>query len=235
MTKTALVVLAMAFASTAHAASLRIAPILVEISEPAKTAVVTLRNEGDKAITVQSRIMRWSQSNGEDRLEPATGVVTSPPIRTIAPGAENVVRIVRVDDTNAKGEEAYRLIIDQLPDPKQRKPNTVNLLIRHSVPVFLSGAGSTKPRLSWSIKRSGGNLLVSATNSGGSHVRISDFGLKTPGGEEIAKANGLVGYVLAGSTVRWRFALLRKSYSGVVTLVARSETGPVHAQVKVDR
>jgi len=235
MTKAVFVLLAVAITSTAHAASLRIAPISVEVTEPAKTVAVTLRNEGDTAITVQSRIMRWSQSNGEDRLEPANGVVTSPPIGTIAPGAENVVRIVRIDTRNAAGEESYRLIIDQLPDPKERKPNSVNLLIRHSVPVFFSAADSTKSRLTWTVKRSGASILVSATNSGGSHIRISDFGLKTRDGKELARASGLVGYVLPGSTVRWRFASLQNSYSGVANIVARSGSGPIHAQVKVDR
>jgi fimbrial chaperone protein len=235
MKKAVLALFAVAIASTAHAASLRIAPILVEVTEPARTFAVTLRNEGDKPITVQSRIMRWSQTNGQDRLESVTGVVTSPPIGTIAPGAENVVRIVRLDNKAATGEESYRLIIDQLPDPKDRKPNAVNLLIRHSVPVFFSAAGTKKPQLTWTVKRGDGGFVVSATNSGGSRVRISDLGLKTQNGEELTKANGLVSYVLAGSTVQWRIASRRKSYSGAATIVARSETGPIHAQVKVDR
>lgn len=226
---------AVAISSAAHGASLRIAPILIEATEPVRTATVILRNEGDKAITVQARILRWRQTNGADRLEPTTSVVTSPPIGTIAPGAENIVRIVRTDTGKVTGEESYRLIIDQLPDPGDRKPNVVNLLIRHSIPVFFSAADSTKPRLTWTAARSNGRILVSATNTGSTHIRISDFGLKARDGRELVRANGLVGYVLAGSTVQWRFASSRESYSGAANIAAQSGRGPINAPVKVDR
>lgn len=231
----ALVLFLIAAASCGYAASIRVAPVLVDVTEPTRTAVVTLRNEGTSPITVQARIFRWRQAGGLDQLEPTTSVVASPPIGAIGAGAENIIRIVRVAPEAVVGEESYRLIIDQLPDAKDRKPGTINLLIRHSIPVFFSAVATATPRLNWSITRGAGQFVVTATNVGGSRVRISDLVVKSREGGPLIKANGLVGYVLAGSSARWRFSLARNSYSGMADLIAQTEAGPIHAQATISR
>jgi len=222
-------------ASSVQAAAIRVAPVLIDLTEPARTAVVTLRNEGAAAVTVQARILRWRQVGGADQFDSTTGVVASPPIATIPAGGENVIRIVRTAKEPVVGEESYRLMIDQLPDPKDRKPGTVNLLIRHSIPVFFSAIATTAPQLQWSVDRNGAQLTVVANNLGGSRVRISNFGLKARSGRQLVKADGLVGYVLAGSSARWRFPSPSGSYSGAVDIIAHSEAGLINAQATISR
>ncbi len=230
-----LVLFLIAAASCGYAASIRVAPVLVDATEPTRTAVVTLRNEGTSPVTVQARVFRWRQVSGVDQLDATASVVASPPIAAIGAGAENIIRIVRVASEAISGEESYRLIIDQLPDAKDRKQGTINLLIRHSLPVFFSAVATTAPRLNWSITRSAGQFIVMATNIGGSRVRISNLIVKSHEGSQLIKADGLIGYVLAGSTARWRFSSVSNSYSGTADLIAQTEAGPIHAQAPINR
>src|ERR1700736_5594855 len=96
-------------------AQLHVEPVLLELSAPTAAGVLTLRNNDDAEIVVQTRVVRWSQSNGSDVLEPATDVVASPPFVTLAPGADYVVRVVRVSKQPVREEESYRVVVDQLP------------------------------------------------------------------------------------------------------------------------
>ena len=60
-------VLCSATCDVAQAASLQVAPVLVEVSLPAAASSLRLRNFGTKPITAQVRIYRWSQHNGQDQ------------------------------------------------------------------------------------------------------------------------------------------------------------------------
>ena len=50
-------------------------PVLLELNASTAAGVLTLRNNDDVETVVQTRVVRWSQSNGNDVLEPATDVV----------------------------------------------------------------------------------------------------------------------------------------------------------------
>lgn len=97
------------FASLAEASSLRVAPILLDVSAPGATTTLNLRNEGDQKLYVQIRIFRWTGTQSEPSLEPTSDVVVSPPAATLTPGTEYVVRVGRVAKQPIVGEESYRI------------------------------------------------------------------------------------------------------------------------------
>ena len=115
-----IVAIASTFASMADATQLRVEPVLLELNAPAAAGILTLRNDGDVAVTVQTRVYRWSQAAGRESLDPTTNVVASPPIVTLAPKADYTVRIVRTLNQPVHGEESYRILVDQLPDGRQK-------------------------------------------------------------------------------------------------------------------
>jgi len=49
-----------AFSSLAEANSLRVAPILLDVSAPGATTTLNLRNEGAEKLHVQIRVFRWT-------------------------------------------------------------------------------------------------------------------------------------------------------------------------------
>ena len=118
------------------AASLRVAPIKLEVAAGAATTTLHVWNTDKAAVKIQVRVYRWTRKNGEDVLTPTKDVVVSPPISTLKPGGENLIRIVRIAKTPVTGREAYRVLVDQLPDPKAMKAGVVSVLVRHAIPLF---------------------------------------------------------------------------------------------------
>ena len=142
---------ALALPGGAQATSLQAMPVLIEMPTGTATSTVTVRNVGKASFDVQTRIYRWGQKNGEDVLEETDDVVTSPPITTLKPGSTYAVRIVRLDGKPVNNEQAYRVLVDQLPDEDKTRGGTVALVMRHSIPVFVTPDSVGAPRLHWTV------------------------------------------------------------------------------------
>lgn len=122
----------------AEGAALRVAPVGFNLTGGTAASTLRIWNEDKRPIAVQVRVFRWFKVDGKERLEPTRDVVASPPITTLKPGTENLVRIVRVKKAPTEGREAYRLVVDQLPDADRKGTGQVEIVVRHSIPVFFS-------------------------------------------------------------------------------------------------
>lgn len=221
--------LLVAAGSTAGASSLQVAPVVLEMRAPGAASTLTLRNEGPRPVSVQARVFRWRQVNGQDVLEPTDAVVASPPMVTLASRVDYAVRVVRTSRQPVAAEEAYRLVVDEIPDGSRQKSGTVALVLRHSIPVFLVPEDAAPPKLTWSTQVQGNRVTVQVTNEGGRRVRLSRLRLGDRGGHTASFGDGLVGYALAGSTMRWNRPAPRGFAGGSVSISAQGDTGPVHA------
>jgi fimbrial chaperone protein len=224
---------AMLAAGTASAALLQIEPILLELNSPATAGSLAIRNDEDTDVSVQTRVFRWVQINGYEMLNPTTDVVASPPIVTLAPGADYTIRIVRTATTAVHGEESYRLWVDQLPPSPQLVQSGVNILIRQSIPVFFRASQITRPSVSWALHLQAGRLLITAANSGDERLRIASLELRDEAGTTASFGNGLVGYVLGRSSMTFIIADPPRGFGagGEVSVAATSDNGPIHAMV----
>jgi fimbrial chaperone protein len=220
--------------SAAVGAQLRVEPVLLEMNAPAAAGTLTLRNNEDVEVTVQTRVLRWSQNAGKETLEPTPDVVASPPAVTLAPGADYVVRVVRVSKQPVHAEESYRVIVDQLPRTGRQQSRSVNLLIRQSIPVFFHAREFNPPAVSWSINPEAGKLVVVASNAGDERLRIASLRLKDSSGTIVSFGNGLIGYVLGRSTMSWIAPNYPRGFgiSGPVSVTAETDKGPTHAVVQ---
>jgi len=222
--------LCVAGAMPAGAAALQASPVLIELTDKSPSAVVTIRNTGTEAIDVQTRVMRWTQADGEESLDEAEDVVASPPMTTLKPGTNYAVRIVRTAKGAVSGEEAYRVFVDQLPDPDKQKTGTVALVMRHSIPVFLGNGQAGQAKVTWQLGSANGKMTLRATNSGTRRLRLANVAVKLADGRRIVFGNGLLGYVLAGSTMEWRSNV--PVYRGTGTVNATTDLGPLTAQAQ---
>lgn len=207
------------FGGAACAASLQVAPILVELAHGEQAEALWLSNAGERPIRAQVRVMGWTQVTDADRLEPSRDLVPSPPIVEIAPGQQQLVRIVRPQSGAVRGELAYRLLVDELPDPQQAPGAGLQFLLQYSVPVFVLPEGAT-PRdapgarppsdvslLSTSVQGEGDDSRLTVVNRGPSRVRLSQLAHVDAAGVETALVPGLLGYVLAGQSMQWPLTL----------------------------
>ena len=217
-----------------NATSLQAAPVLIEFTPAGGATSVSLRNIGRSRFDVQTRIFRWTQKNGQDVLEETEEVVTSPPVATLDSGATYAVRLVRLDNKPVGREEAYRLLVDQLPDEEKMRGGTVSLVMRHSIPVFILPDAARAPKLDWRVSRSGSMLKLHVRNEGGRRVRLSGVSVKV-GGTSVKFGNGLLGYVLAGSEMVWQAPLGGAALGGTAQVSATTDAGPVNAPARLAR
>jgi fimbrial chaperone protein len=214
-------------AGPAAATALRVTPVMIDLSAPTAASTIKIWNDAEKPVNVQIRIFRWAQQDGKDIYLPADGVAVSPPMTTLKSNAENIVRIVRTTKAPVRGEESYRLIVDELPRPGPRAAGTVALVVRQSIPVFFSNPDADAASVRWTVRRQQGFYLVTAENRGGKRLRISDMTL-SDGASVIGGKAGLVGYALGNSSASW---LIPAKASGgrSIKIHAQSEAGPFDA------
>lgn len=189
-------------AAFAQGLNLRVTPVSINAEAPVSSGKLTLSNSGDRPLRVQVRVFEWVQRNGKNMYIPTKNVAVSPPMMTMRPGSDSVLRVVRVGKKPLAGQETYRVIIDQLPDASVTKTGkqAVSFVIRHSIPVVFSAKGDFNSRVKWSAKRVGKSYQLTAVNNGNAYERISD--IKLMAGNKVAgSTKGLAGYVLPGSTM----------------------------------
>jgi fimbrial chaperone protein len=220
--------------SPSEAASLRVSPVLIDLSAPTATSSLRIWNDAQRPINVQVRIFRWSQKDGQEIYTPAEGVVASPPITKLKPGGENMIRVVRTTKQPVQAEESYRLIVDELPDPNRRQGGTVVMVVRHSIPVFFTKPVAGDAAVAWSVQQKPGGYQVTATNDGARRFKISNLSLLGSGGA-VAQQDGLVGYALGKSTMSWFVPATRgtRTSGRSLTIRAENEAGPFNATASV--
>jgi fimbrial chaperone protein len=218
------IVAAVLFCSArAEAASLSVLPITVDVVTPATTATVTVRNGESRPLAAQIRVFRWTQVDGQDRLDPTEDVVASPPVVTINGGADYIVRLERTAGQEIGGEEAYRVVVDELPNPNRQRNGSVALVLRYLIPAFFFSADATQPKLVWPLAHRGGATLLQAANSGDKRIQIVDLKL---GASMVSK--GLAGYVLGHSTRSW-VVPAGSVLTNAAVVSASSDHGAIHA------
>lgn len=129
------VVLALGFLPGAGAANtLTVSPTSISVPASAQTATVTVRSGNQGTAHGQVRVYRSIKVGQGEQLSPTEDVVVSPPAFRLSPNQEVTFRLVRRTNAPVQGQECYRVLIDQLPDPN-REGVAVSFTIRHSIPL----------------------------------------------------------------------------------------------------
>lgn len=215
----------------AQAAALQASPVLVELQANSPSATVQIRNTGQAPINVQTRVYRWTQADGQESLDDTEELTASPPLTTLQPGMSYSVRLVRINRAPITEEQAFRVLVDELPDPNRQQSGTIAMVVRHAIPVFLMPADAKGGQISWSVGTRNGRLVLRATNTGDRRVRLSSVSVKLPGGQTVNFGNGLLGYALAGSTMEWLSPGRVSGAAGAgATVSATTERGSLSGQ-----
>lgn len=198
--------LASALAGTASAGTFSISPIRVELGASQRTAVLTVHNEEDKPVLVQATVLAWKQAGGEDQTEATRDLLVTPPVFTIGPNADQVLRVALRGQPDPARELDYRLLLAEVPGPPEQGFTGLRLALRLSLPVFVTPAHAA-PHVEWRLERAAdGALSLVAENSGNQHLQLSDFRLRF-GDDAHAMHVGVMRYVLPGSRVGWPVTL----------------------------
>lgn len=216
------------------ASGLQVAPIGLEFTPTSPAQGLWLTNTGDRELRAQVRMFHWTQADGKDELTPTQALVASPPMVSLAPGGRQLVRVIRTGGPAAAkaAEDAFRVLIDEVPQAERAQNASLQYVLRYSVPVFVGNAdppdeSAVSAALRWSLVRDGNQVVLAVRNDGTYHAQISDASLAPAAGEAIALSPGLLGYVLSGRTMRWPLKPPANAVGAGVKLKARINGKPV--------
>jgi fimbrial chaperone protein len=226
----------------AGASGLQVAPISLQLGAQQAADGLWLSNTGSAPLHAQVRVFHWTQSGGSEQLEASHGLMISPPMLQLAPGARQLVRVIRAGAPPQTREDAYRVLIDELPVGESAPAATssaaetkrgLQFVLRYSVPVFLAPAGTVAaaPSLKGKVVREGEQTLLELSNDGGMHAQLGNLVFVDAQGKHRDLVAGLLGYVLAGQTMRWPLDAVKDHLSAGGRLQSRINGEPVEQTV----
>lgn len=179
-------------------ANLGFSPLRLDMRADAPVTQLSVVNQGDRPVLTQVSVKRWQQPAGEDALEDDDRLVVTPALFRLAPGKRQIVRIGWPRGaTVTAAEQAWRVLIEEVPLPGDRPASGLSLSLRISLPLFLAGTATAEQALRWQWQPASDGqpprLLV--RNAGNQHARITRIQLA---GDSEASATLL--YVLPGAT-----------------------------------
>lgn len=209
-------------APAAAAGGLQLTPTSLTLGARRQADGLWLINGGEQPLQAQVRVFRWIQDEAGERFEPTRALAASPPMLELAPGARQLVRVIRLGPP-PPAEESYRLIVDELPPPDGARRPGLQFVLRYSVPVFLAAAGDppTAPQLGAALSFDGDRASLEVRNRGDRHAQLADLAFVDQRGQRHPVATGLLGYVLPGQRMRWPLTAPAALLRGAGTLKAR--------------
>jgi fimbrial chaperone protein len=199
----------------AHASGLQVTPTSLTLAPGRNADGLWLGNTGGQTLHAQVRVLHWTQQDGQEQLAPSHGLVASPPMIELAPGARQLVRVIRTAPSDGGREDAYRVLVDELPLAPASPPaqdadgqRGLRFVLRYSVPVFLTPSGDAQaaPQVQGRLLEDGGRRVLEVANGGAAHAQLGNLVRIDAQGRRTELVAGLVGYVLAGGTMRWALA-----------------------------
>jgi fimbrial chaperone protein len=194
----ALALILAAPSAPSFAAGFQLSPITIDLPDTQKVATLEVRSDDDEPQPGQIRILRWTQKDGMERLDPTKSVGASPPAFKAAKGRPLTVRIVRVATEPVVGEECYRILVDQVT--AVTKEQAVAFQIRQSLPLCFIAGNLSPAMAAWTLRVSPEGAVLGGVNSGQKRLNASDLKITARDGAEATLGRAVV---LGQSNMSW--------------------------------
>jgi len=150
-----------------------IEPTTVQINAAHRIATVTVANHDPDTHTFQITPYSWSQVGGQDKLEPTTDLLVSPPIFTLISEGQQIVRFALRNAAPVAGEIPFRISLRTAPTDTVALDSGVQLRLGFSLPVFIASPQGGAPKLTCSYRDVGRKRVrFTIENSGTAHVHV---------------------------------------------------------------
>ncbi len=213
----------------AAAGEFQVSPIMLDLGKAAKSGVITVSNVGDAKINLQMQATEWTQDKeGKDRYSESTDIVYFPKIISLDKGGGQMIR-VGMKGAPPQSEKAYRLYIEEIPEPRKSEKGKaeVAIAIRFGVPIFIKPASESLKGLIDPITVVKGTATALVRNTGNTHFRISTVTItgRTADGQVVFTKEIKGWYLLAGA---------ERPYSAPIPLDVCSKLEQIQFDIKAD-
>jgi fimbrial chaperone protein len=129
----------------ARAGALQVSPLGVRLSDERPIATLRVRNVDDHEVIMQADVFAWMQLDGEDAYAATDEVVVIPPIFSLAPGAQQLLRIGLPEAMPlSEVERAFRVFLRELQQIDGQRDGGLNLALRIGLPIFVPPSGTAR-------------------------------------------------------------------------------------------
>lgn len=217
--------------------SLQISPLRLEFDKAGATSIITVKNRKDKPALIQLEALSWTQQDGQDIQQLTSDILATPPVFTIVPDGEQIIRVGLRKPPDPQRQLTYRLYIREVPDMSNPEPpaGTVRVMIGFSLPVFVKPLAKLVRKTQWKAKAdSGKTLQVSLENQGNGHLQIRRFIVTGSNDRPVAEMRQMT-YVLQQQQKSWSLPVAQPIGETVLQLIADTDDGELRAELLVER
>ena len=221
------------FQPAAWSGSFQVNPIRVDLSGRTQTSALTVRNTGGEPVVVQVSVEAWGQDDAKDVYTATRDLLATPPVMTIAPDEERIVRIGLRRAPDRTRELSYRVFLQEVPPPPKPGFQGLVVALRVGLPIFIAPSqGQAAPQVTWTASRMPDNKVeITAANTGTAHIQVADITVIAAGtGEQLATYSGLT-YVLPDQRRQWVLPLTAPLGASRIRVKAVTDAGNLEADV----
>lgn len=210
--RSALLLCASLLASNAQAGSFMVDPTRIELGQGQLSATLTIRNDDKEPSVIRVEARAWDQQGEQDTYEVSKEILVTPPIITVPPGGDQIVRIALRRPLDPAKELSYRIFLQEVPPPPRPGFSGLQVALRISLPVFAKPATGIAPKASWKVAYQPKEhaLRVNLANNGNAHLQLQEFKFSTPGSDAVLALQQTSVYLLPGKTREWTIKLAPK-------------------------
>lgn len=170
--------------------NVQITPTSVLLSSSATNQVINLSNTGDSPVSYQlTSFKSWKQIKSKNTYQESKEIVAMPPIMTILPGHQQIVRLGYIGPWDFKKEKAYRILFHQIIDKQLKAKNhnglAINLAIDFSVPIYVKPTGPISFEVTGRAHLNKNQLTIHLENRGTEHIKIVKANVVTANGQSL--------------------------------------------------
>lgn len=217
----------------------RVSPIRLDLGREAKTGVLKVMNDAEERLQLQVAAYEWTQdTEGKDRYEESGDLVYYPKIMTLGGKEERILRAgIRVPATGQ--EKAYRLFIEEIPQPRKPAGASVAIAVRFGVPIFVKPLKEEPKAEIGPVAMDNGTVSARVRNAGNAHfvIRAVVVTGKNSGGESIFSREINGWYLLPGASRSYAATIPPDVCPGVATVdvEVRTDKSTVAGRLDADR
>lgn len=195
--------------SAAQAGSFMVDPTRIELGPGQLSATLTIRNDGREPAVIRVEARAWAQQGEQDLYEPSKEILVTPPIITVPPGADQIVRIALRRPLDPLKELSYRIFLQEVPPPPQPGFSGLQVALRISLPVFAKPGEGIAAKANWKVAYQAKEhaLRVGLVNTGNAHLQLQEFRLSAPGNDNVVALQQTSLYLLPGKSHDWLIKL----------------------------
>lgn len=204
----------------AYSGKWAVSPVTIELDQKARSAVVTVYNQGEGTGDFEVKVTQWNQNDkGEDVQSPTKDIIYFPRFLKIAPNESRVIRL-SARTPAVQNEKTYRLVVAELPDRSVPKATGVRFQFQFAIPLFVLPPNKIVKGKMLNSGVSGGEVRTTVANQGNTRLRIESVAVKgrDPKGEIVFEKTVAGWYLLAGALKVYSIPIPAGKCAGLATV-----------------